>query len=174
VLKPPAGRTTFDNGLYEIALRVGDQQVVDGSFAVLKGAAELLKRPAGFERYRPEVRNLVVAAVQPKATSRKPCVLPGNTARVVVAFDYAHALSGTALTVQWLYEDGLISQATTEVVIRADQGSGQAWFGRKPPVPLPMGKYGVVISLGEGTPPLAQEWFWIGRQPTARELQPAR
>jgi hypothetical protein len=72
--------------------------------------------------------------------------------------------------VQWLYEDGLIQQATTEVVIRAAEGRGHAWFATKPPQPLPAGKYAVLISVGEGTPPLGQEPFWIGRTPRPDEL----
>ena len=174
VLQPPAGKPAFGDGLYEIALRVNGEQVADGSFAVLKGAAKLLQRPPGLERYRPEIRNLRVASVQPHAASAKPCVLPGNTARVMATFDFGHALSGTAFTVRWLYDDGLIAQATTEVVIKADQGKAQVWFGRKPPAPLPVGKYGVAIFMGGGTAPLAQEPFWIGRRPTPAELGQVR
>jgi len=174
VLKPPKGAKSFGNGVYEVALYIADEKVVEGSFALLKGAAELLKRPPGMERYRPEVKDVVVSAGVPSRKSEKPLVLPAGAQKVTASFSYAHALSGTAFTVQWLYEDGLIQQATTEVVIKADAGQGQAWFATKPPSPLPTGRYAVLISLGEDTPPLARESFWVGRAPRPEELQPAR
>ena len=173
-LRPPGKLKAFENGIYEVALRVGEEESVEGSFAMLKGSAELLKRPAGMERYRPEVKDVVVLAGQTPTKPEKPYVLPAGTSTVKVTFTYTHALSGTAFTVQWLYEDGLIQQATTEVVIKAAEGLGTAWFATKPPRPLPVGKYAVLISLGEGTPPLTHEPFWIGRRPRADELQKAR
>jgi len=174
VLRPPGTLKAFESGIYEVGLRVGDEQVVEGSFAMLKGSAELLKRPPGMERYRPEVKDVVVAAGRTGAKPERPYVLPAGSSSVRVTFTYARALSGTAFTVQWLYEDGLIQQATTEVVIKAAEGLGTAWFATKPPTPPPAGRYAVLISLGPGTPPLAQESFWIGRQPRVDELQKAR
>jgi hypothetical protein len=174
VLRPPDNLRAFGNGIYEVALRVGEEQVVDGSFALLKGSAELLKRPPGMERYRPEVKDLVIFSGKPSVKPDKPYVLPAGSSSARVTFAYTHALSGTAFTVQWLHEDGLIQQATTEVVIKAAEGVGAAYFATKPPQPLPAGKYAVLISLDEGTPPLAQEPFWIGRQPRADELQKPR
>jgi hypothetical protein len=174
VLRPPGKLKVFESGIYEVALRVGEEESVEGSFAMLKGSAELLKRPAGMERYRPEVKDVVILPGQPSAKPEKPYVLPAGSSSVKLTFTYAHALSGTAFTVQWLYEDGLIQQATTEVVIKAAEGLGTAWFATKPPKPLPVGKYAVLISLGEGTPPLAHEPFWIGRTPRADELQKTR
>jgi len=173
-LRPPGNAKVFAPGIYEVALRVGGEPVVEGSFAMLKGAEELLRRPAGMERYRPEVKDIVVFTGEPVAQARRPYVLPAGTSGVKATFAYAHALSGTAFTVQWLHEDGLIQQATTEVVIRADEGRADAWFTTKPRRALPAGKYAVVVSMGEGTPPLAQEPFWIGRQPRPDELEKAR
>jgi hypothetical protein len=169
-LRPPARAKAFADGIYEVSLRVDGEPVAEGSFALLKGAAELLQRPSGLERYRPEVKDVVVFTGKPTGPVPEPYVLPSGTMSVRVAFSYAHALSGTAFTVQWLYEDGLIQQATTEVVIRAAEGRGHAWFATKPPQPLPAGKYAVLISVGEGTPPLGQEPFWIGRTPRPDEL----
>jgi hypothetical protein len=173
VLKPPGKAKVFEGGIYEVALRVNGEEAADASFAMLKGSAELLSKPAGMDRYRPEVKDVAVFSGRPPARPEKPTVLLGSVSSVKVAFSYSHALSGTAFTVQWLYEDGLIQQATTEVVIKAAEGKGDAWFATKPPRPLPAGKYAVLISLGEGTPPLAREQFWIGRQPTAAELAKA-
>jgi hypothetical protein len=172
-LEPPGKAKVFEGGIYEVALRVNGEEAADASFAMLKGSAELLSKPAGMDRYRPEVKDLVVFSGRAPASPGKPTVLLGSVSSVKVAFTYSHALSGTAFTVQWLYEDGLIQQATTEVVIKAAEGKGDAWFATKPPRPLPVGRYAVLISLGEGTPPLAREQFWIGRRPTAAELTKA-
>ncbi|MBM3497263.1 MAG: hypothetical protein FJX74_01210 [Armatimonadetes bacterium] len=173
-LRPPGAQEVFGPGIYEVALRIAGEPVAEGSFAMLKGAAELVTRPGGMDRYRPEVNNILVFTGEPGGAVRKPCVLPSGTSSVKATFAFAHALSGTAFTVQWLYEDGLIRQATTEVVIRAAEGQADAWFATKPRQALPPGKYAVLVSLGEGTPPLAQEPFWIGRQPRPDELRKTR
>jgi hypothetical protein len=169
-LKPPKGQPVFAEGIYEAELLVDGRKAVDGSFAALKGGAALLEPPKGMERYRPEITDLVVAAGTPPAQTQKPFVLPASPPKVLVTFKYAYALPGAAFTVCWLYEDGLIRQATTEITIRKDAGSAQAWFAPKPPQKLPAGKYAVIISLGEDTPPLAQESFWVGRRPRPDEL----
>jgi hypothetical protein len=122
------------------------------------------------ERYRPDIKDLTVSAGQPTTPPKKPFVLPAAPAKVLLRFKYAYALPGTAFTVYWLYDEGLIAQATTEINIQKDSGTAEAWFGPKPPAKLPPGKYGVMIGLSAGTPPLAKEDFWIGRQPTAKEL----
>lgn len=171
VLRPPRGAKVFQRGIYEVVLRAGEEEIAEGSFVMLKRAASLVSRPPGLERYRPEVKNVVVFSGSGPFRAEKPYVLPAGTSSVRVTFRYKHALEGSAFTVQWLFEDGLIQQATTEVLVRAAEGTGDAWFATKPPKPLPVGKYGVLILMGENTPPLAQESFWIGRRPTARELQ---
>ena len=83
-------------------------------------------------------------------------MLPAASRGVMVRFDYAYALSGTAFTVQWLYEDGLIRQATTEVVIKAAEGLGSAWFATKPPTPLPAGFEGGPVGGEAPHPQLAE------------------
>ncbi len=173
-LKPPAKARAFGNGIYEVALRVGGELAAEGSFAMLKGAKELVQRPPGMDRYRPEVKDLIAFTGERSERVEAPYVLPSGTSSVKATFAYAHALSGTAFTVQWLYEDGLIQQATTEVVIRAAEGQADAWFATKPRRALPDGRYAVLVSLVQGGPPLAQEPFWIGRRPRPEELTKAR
>ncbi len=171
-LKPPLGAKGFAEGIYEVELLVNGARALEGSFAVLKGGAALLKTPKGMERYRPDIQDLTVSAGPATTPPKKPFVLPATPAKVLLRFKYAYALPGTAFTVYWLYEDGLIAQATTEINIQKDSGTAEAWFGPKPPAKLPAGKYGVMIGLSAGTPALAKEDFWIGRQPTAKELGP--
>ncbi len=173
VLRPPAGGKAFAEGIYEVELLVNGERALEGSFAMLTGGPALLQTPKGMERYRPEVTNLTVSAGPPPTPPKKPFVLPATPAKVFVRFKYAYALPGTALTVYWLCEDGLVAQATTEINIQKDSGTAEAWFGPKPPAKLPTGKYGVMVGLSEGTPPLAKEDFWIGRRPTPQELLPA-
>jgi hypothetical protein len=172
-LRPPGGAPAFAPGIYEVELRVDGERVLEGSFAMLKGSAELMRVPKGMERYRPEVKDLVVATGRPGANAGKPFVLPAAPVKIVVRFRYAYALPGTAFTVQWIHEGGLIAQATTEINIQKDSGTGEAWFAPKPPAKLPTGRYGVIVSLGEGTPPLAKEDFWVGRRPRPDELPPS-
>ncbi len=171
VLRPPLGKKLFEEGIYEVELLVNGERVLDGSFALLKGAVALLQTPKGMERYRPEVKDLSISTGIPPAQPKKPFVLPAAPPKVLVRFRYAYALPGTAFTIHWLYDDGLIPQATTEINIRKDSGLAEAWFGPKPPRKLPSGKYGVIVSLSEGTPPLAKEDFWIGRRPERQEWE---
>jgi len=169
VLKPPAGKKLFDEGIYEVEFRVDGERILDGSFAMLKGGGTLLQTPKGMERYRPEIKDLSVSTGTPPAQPKRPFVLPASPPKVLVRFKYAYALPGTALTVYWLYEDGLIPQATTEINIQKDSGTAEAWFRPKPPRKLPVGKYGVMVGLSEGAPPLAKEDFWVGRRPRPEE-----
>ena len=168
-LKPPPGRKLFDEGIYEVDLLVDGERVLDGSFAMLKGGGALLQTPKGMERYRPEIKDLSVSTGTPPTQPKKPFVLPASPPKVLVRFRYAYALPGTALTVYWLYEDGLIPQATTEINIQKDSGIAEAWFRPKSPGKLPVGKYGVIVGLSEGAPPLAKEDFWVGRMPERQE-----
>ena len=173
-LRPPQGAKTFAEGIYEVELLVDGVPVIDTSFAVLKGAAQLAKTPKGMERYRPAVSELTVSGVPAPRSAKKPFVLPTGPAKVRVDFKYSHAVPGTAFAVYWLHQDGLIAQATTEIDIQQESGKGEAWFSPQPGQTLPNGRYGVEISIGEGTPPLARADFWIGRQPRRDELQPRR
>jgi hypothetical protein len=165
VLKPPLGKKLFAEGIYEVEVLVDGERALDGSFAMLKGGAGLLQAPKGMERYRPEIKDLSVSTGTPPTQAKKPFVLPASPPKVLVRFRYAYALPGTAFTVYWLYEDGLIPQASTEINIQQDSGTAEAWFRPKPPGKLPAGKYGVIVSLSEGAPPLAKEDFWVGRMP---------
>ncbi|MGQ9731129.1 MAG: hypothetical protein ACUVX8_07620 [Candidatus Zipacnadales bacterium] len=171
VLKPPPGRKVFQEGIYEVGLFINGESVVEGSFVLLKGAQALLREPSTQERYRPEVRNLIVSTGRSSTTAKSPFVLPAGTRQVKVTFQYAYALSGTAFTVQWLYEDGLIQQATQEVIIQSPAGQGEAWFSVKSPAVLPNGRYAVLILLSEGAPPLARQSFWVGQRPREEELR---
>jgi len=174
VLLPPQGAKTFAEGIYEIEVLVDGVPVADTSFAALKGAARLAETPKGMERYRPLVSELTVSRGQAPRTAKPPFVLPARPAKVQADFKYSHAVPGTAFTVYWLQQDGLIAQATTEINIQHEEGKGQAWLKPAPGQTLPDGKYGVEVSIGEGTPPLARADFWIGRQPRRDELQPRR
>lgn len=174
VLPPPSGSGTFTEGIYEVQLLVDGLAVTDVSFVMVKGAAQLARIPGGMERYRPNLTDLVVSAAPPRGRVKKPFVLPADPQRVQANFSYSHAVPGTAFTVRWLYEDGLIAQATTEIDIRQESGKAEAWLSPEPEQALPNGKYGVEISIAEGTPPLARTDFWIGRRPRPDELKARR
>lgn len=173
-LRPPQGAKAFAEGIYEIELLVDGVPVTDTSFAVLKGVAELAETPKGMERYRPAIAELTVSGGQAPRSARKPFVLPAGPTRVQADFKYSHAVPGMAFTVYWLHQDGLIAQATTEINIQHESGKAEAWLSPAPGQTLPNGRYGVEVSIGEGTPPLARADFWIGRQPRPAELQPRR
>jgi hypothetical protein len=173
-LRAPDGAKSFAEGIYEVQLLVDGVPVADASFALVKGSAGLAKTPEGMDRYRPEVSDLVVSTGPRAGKTKKPFVLPASPPRVQLTFRYAHAVPGTAFAVYWLYDDGLIAQATTEIDIRTESGKAEAWLSPQPPQSLPTGRYSVEISVAEGTPPLARADFWIGRQPRRDELRPAR
>ncbi len=174
VLPPPGGAQAFTEGIYEIQILVDGLPVTDTSFVMVKGAAQLAETPKGMERYRPGLADLVVSAAPPRGSVKKPFILPARPQRVQASFKYSHAVPGTAFTVYWLYEDGLIAQATTEIDIRQESGKAEAWLSPEPGQALPNGKYAVEISIAEGTPPLARTNFWIGRQPRPDELRTSR
>jgi hypothetical protein len=173
-LRPPEGAPAFAEGIYEVQVLVDRTPVTDASFVMVKGAAGLARIPKGTERYRPAVTDLIVSRGPSRARPKKPFVLPANPERVQASFRYSHAVPGTAFIVYWLYEDGLIAQATTEVNIRQESGKAEAWLSPKPGQTLPNGRYGVEISIGEGTPPLTRADFWIGRRPRPDELERRR
>jgi hypothetical protein len=170
-LPPPQGARGFPEGIYEVQVLVDGVPLTDASFAMVKSAARLTNTPKGMERYRPALADLVVSTGAIRGAPKKPFVLPAKPNRVQASFKYSHAVPGTAFTVNWLYEDGLIAQAVTEIDIRQESGKAEAWLSPKPGQVLPNGKYGVEIGTTEATPPLARTDFWIGRRPRADELK---
>lgn len=168
-LSPPQGQA-FAEGIYEVGMVVDGVRVVEGSFVVVTDATRLLIVPTGMDRSRPDVTEVVVSAGPPPRKPKKPYVLPREPAKVIVTFKYSHALPGTAFTVKWLYDGGLIAQATSEVNIQREAAKAEAWFAPKAPAKLPDGRYAVLVFLDEDSPPLAKADFWIGRKPTASEL----
>jgi len=173
-LTPPDGTARFAPGIYELGLIVDGRPAAEASFAVVQQAASLLAESPAGERFRPELTNVTLAAGGGRPQGRRPFVLPSEPPKVTVRFRYAHAVAGTTFTVRWLYEDGLIAQATSEINIQQAAGEAEAWFAPQPPATLPNGKYGVLITLAEGTAPLAQETFWVGRTPSPNEAAGGR
>lgn len=174
VLPPPQGAKAFAEGIYEVQILVDGLPVTDTSFVMVKGAAQLAKTPKGMERYRPSLTDLTVSAAPAHGSAKKPFVLPAKPPRVQASFRYSHAVPGTAFKVYWLYDEGLMAQATTEIDIQQESGKAEAWLSPKVGQVLPNGRYGVEISIAEGTPPLARTDFWIGRRPRPDELAPRR